>query len=29
MGIIDLVNTLDWRALALIGIGYLVYKFKK
>jgi len=29
MGIIDLANTLDWRALALIGIAYLVMKYKK
>ena len=28
-GIIDLINTLDWRMLAMLGIGYLVYHLKK
>jgi len=28
-GIIDLINTVDWRMLALAGIGYLALKLKK
>jgi len=28
-GIIDLINTIDWRAVALIGIGWLLYRKKE
>jgi len=28
-GIIDLLNTIDWRALAMVGIGILLYRNKK
>ena len=27
-GIIDLINTIDWRALIVLGVGYLAYKLK-
>jgi len=29
MGIVELLDTLDWRMLAVLGIGYLVMKFKQ